>query len=49
MHGFESAILAELKNCQNGTFKPLHEIQKQFLAKRLLLKHYESAISKKYP
>ena len=25
MHGFQSAILAELKN---GTFEPLHEIQK---------------------
>ena len=28
-----SAILAECKNCQNGTFKPVHEIQKFFLPK----------------
>jgi hypothetical protein len=28
MHGFKSAILPELKNCQNGTFEPLHGIQK---------------------
>ena len=26
MHGFKSAILPELKNCQNGTFEPVHEI-----------------------
>ena len=30
MHPFKSAILAELKNCQNGTFEPVHEIQKNF-------------------
>ena len=30
MHGFKSAILAEWKNCQNGTFEPVHEIQKIF-------------------
>ena len=30
MHGFKSAILAELKNCQNGTFEPVHEIQNFF-------------------
>ena len=28
MNGFKSAILAEWKNCQNGTFEPVHEIQK---------------------
>ena len=28
MHGFKSAILAEWKNCQIGTFEPAHEIQK---------------------
>ena len=33
MHGFKSAILAEWKNCQNGTFEPLHEIQKLFWPK----------------
>ena len=27
MHGF---ILAKCKNCQNGTFEPVHEIQKKF-------------------
>ena len=27
MHGLKSAILAEWKNCQNGTFEPVHEIQ----------------------
>ena len=26
MHGFKSAFLAKLKNCQNGTFEPVHEI-----------------------
>ena len=30
MYGFKSAILPELKNCQNGTFDPMHEIQKFF-------------------
>ena len=35
------------KNCQNGTFEPVHEIQ-NFLAKILLLRHYESPIYKKY-
>ena len=33
MHGFKSAILPELKNCQNGTFEPMHEIQKLFWPK----------------
>ena len=33
MHRFKSAILAKLKNCQNGTFKPVHEIQKFFWPK----------------
>ena len=44
MHRFKSAILEKLKNCQNGTFEPVHEIQIFFLAKSILLKHYESAI-----
>ena len=30
MHGFKSAILAKMKNCQNGTFAPVNEIQKFF-------------------
>ena len=29
MQGFKIAILAECKNCQNGTFEPVHEIQKK--------------------
>jgi hypothetical protein len=26
MHGLKSATLAKMKNCQNGTFEPVHEI-----------------------
>ena len=48
MHGFKSAILAKIKNCQNGTFEPVHEIQFFFLAKNILLKHYENGDKKKY-
>jgi hypothetical protein len=33
MHWFKSAILAEWKNCQNDTFEPVHEIQKNFWPK----------------
>jgi hypothetical protein len=33
MHGFKSAILAERKDCQNGTFEPVHKIQKNFWPK----------------
>ena len=33
MHGFKSAILADLKNWQNGTFEPVHEIEKLFWPK----------------
>ena len=33
MHRFKSAILAKLKNCQNGTFEPVHEIQNFFWPK----------------
>ena len=33
MHGFKSAILAECKNCQNGTFEPMNEIQIFFCPK----------------
>ena len=33
MHGIKSAILAKLKYCQNGTFEPVHEIQKKFWPK----------------
>ena len=37
-----------LENCQNGTFEPLHEIQKKISAKSILLKHYENGNKKKY-
>ena len=40
MHGIKSAILAKLKNCQNGTFEPGHEIQKKIFTRSILLKHY---------
>ena len=30
MHGFKSAILAIFPLCQNGTFEPVHVIQKKF-------------------
>jgi hypothetical protein len=33
MHGFKSAILAKLKNCRNGTFEPVLEIQNCFWPK----------------
>ena len=33
MHRFKSAILAKLKNCQNGTFEPVHEIWNFFWPK----------------
>ena len=29
MQGFKIAILPKVKSCQNGTFEPLHEIQKK--------------------
>ena len=32
--------------CQNGTFEPMHEIQKKILAKSILLKHYENGNKK---
>ena len=34
MHRFKSAILEKLKNCQNGTFEPMHEIQKFFFGQK---------------
>ena len=42
MHGFKSAILQELKNCQNDTFESVHGMQKIFPAKKLILKHYKN-------
>jgi hypothetical protein len=48
MQGFKSAILPKVKNCQNGTFEPLHEIQNNFGLKAFF-KHYESVIDQKFP
>ena len=45
MHRFKSAILLELKNCQNGTFEPLHGIQKK-IAKSL---PFEELFTKNIP
>jgi hypothetical protein len=36
MYRFKSAILAEWKNCQNGTFEPVHEIKKKIWPKYFL-------------
>ena len=47
MHGFKSAIMAIFQFCQNDTFKPMHEIQKNVLAISIFLKHYEIG-NKKY-
>jgi hypothetical protein len=33
MHGLKSAILAVFPVSQNGTFEPMHEIQKNFWPK----------------
>ena len=33
MHGFKSAIFAIFPFCQNGTFEPMHEIQKKIWPK----------------
>ena len=52
MQRFKSAILPELKNCQNGTFEPVHCSawnSKIFLTERLVLKRYEDEIYKEYP
>ena len=46
MPRFKSAILAIFQFCQNGTFEPVHEIQNFFLAKTILLKHYENGNKK---
>jgi hypothetical protein len=47
MYLFKSAILRDLKNCKNGTFEPVHEIQKLFWWKDHFLKHYEVDILQK--
>ena len=46
MHRFKSAILAIFHFCQNGTFEPVHEIKKKFLAKSIHVKHYENGDKK---
>ena len=43
MHMFKSAILAKMKNCQNGTFEPVHEIQKVFWPKALFWSNVKMA------
>jgi hypothetical protein len=48
MQGFKSAIWAKLKNCQNCTFEPVHEIE-IFLAKSIVLKQYENDNKKNFP
>ena len=46
MHGFKSAILAKMKNSQNGTFEPVHEIQKNFWPKAFFWSIMKMAIRK---
>ena len=46
MHGFKSAILAKMKNCQNGTFEPVHEIQNFFRPKAFFWSIMKMAIRK---
>ena len=46
MHGFKSAILAKIKNCQNGTFEPVHEIQNFFGPKAFFWSIMKMAIRK---
>ena len=46
MHGFKSAILAKMKNCQNGTFEHVHEIQKFFWPKAFFWSIMKIAIRK---
>ena len=48
MRGFKSAILPEMKNCQNGTFEPVHGIQKKKKFQKTSVKRYEFDIHKKY-
>ena len=46
MHRFKSVILAKLKNCQNGTFEPVHEIQKNFWPKAFFWRIMKMATKK---
>ena len=47
-YGFKSAILAKMKNCQNGTFEPVHEIQNFFWPKAFFWSIMKMAIKKKF-
>ena len=48
MHGFKSAILAIFQFCQNGTFEPVHEIEKNLGPKALLWSNMKMTIRKKF-
>jgi hypothetical protein len=48
MHWFKSAILAKLKNCQNGTFEPVHEISNFFWPKVFFSSHMKMTIRKNF-
>ena len=48
MHRFKSAILAKMKNCQNGTFEPVHEIQKKFWPKAFFWSIMKMAVRKRF-
>ena len=48
MHRFKSAILAKLKNCQNGIFEPVHEIQKFFWPKAFFSSIMKMRIRKEF-
>ena len=49
MHGFKSAILPELKNCQNGTFEPVHGIQKKIWPKDFFRSIMKMTFTKNIP
>ena len=49
MHAFKSAVLPELKNCQIGTFEPLHEIQIFFWPKDFFWSIMKMTFQKKIP
>ena len=46
MHGLKSAILAKMKNSQNGTFEPVHEIRNFFWPKLFFWSIMKMAIRK---
>ena len=49
MHEFKSAILAIFQFWQNGTFEPVHGIQKHFLAKGFFWSIMKMTFQKKIP